>query len=328
MRSDRDHPRSRGVYLDLAVTRVENLGSSPLARGLREAWLDWLGQPRIIPARAGFTSSTRHRPTGASDHPRSRGVYSALRTSPASSRGSSPLARGLPLSNRRPHLERGIIPARAGFTSVCETSARRPWDHPRSRGVYLRHSVTDVDEAGSSPLARGLLGDTNEKAAHRRIIPARAGFTFEVYLEITSGPDHPRSRGVYSADKTRRKFLSGSSPLARGLRADGHRTLLRARIIPARAGFTDGITPPDMGHQDHPRSRGVYPPLPWDGSLRCGSSPLARGLLATFSCPGLMAGIIPARAGFTVESSMRYDSIKDHPRSRGVYTCGSLESQR
>ena len=70
-----DHPRSRGVYR-LQVAREERLeGSSPLARGLRQS-RNW-GVPMngIIPARAGFTKTTRTMRLVTKDHPRSRGVY-------------------------------------------------------------------------------------------------------------------------------------------------------------------------------------------------------------------------------------------------------------
>ena len=50
-----DHPRSRGVYRPTDPSEAFRSGSSPLARGLREAfvWVSW--GSRIIPARAGFT---------------------------------------------------------------------------------------------------------------------------------------------------------------------------------------------------------------------------------------------------------------------------------
>ena len=51
----RDHPRSRGVYLHPASQDVGRLGSSPLARGLRQVVESPLPPARIIPARAGFT---------------------------------------------------------------------------------------------------------------------------------------------------------------------------------------------------------------------------------------------------------------------------------
>ena len=52
---------------------------------------------------------------------------------------------------------------------------------------------------------------------------------------------------------------------------------------------------------DHPRSRGVYPNRRISGFGAVGSSPLARGLLQVR--PDLMVelGIIPARAGFTLQ---------------------------
>ena len=70
-----DHPRSRGVYVPLRPEAALTLGSSPLARGLRDIPESFPGGVGIIPARAGFTlASTRTAPTRL-DHPRSRGVY-------------------------------------------------------------------------------------------------------------------------------------------------------------------------------------------------------------------------------------------------------------
>ena len=54
-----DHPRSRGVYFSMFVASFFASGSSPLARGLRlHIWAE-PATHRIIPARAGFTVSTR-----------------------------------------------------------------------------------------------------------------------------------------------------------------------------------------------------------------------------------------------------------------------------
>ena len=70
------------------------------------------------------------------------------------------------------------------------------------------------------------------------IIPARAGFTldFKRYGEARS--DHPRSRGVYTTFADQYGRPGGSSPLARGLPYQDRTDLEKARIIPARAGFT------------------------------------------------------------------------------------------
>ena len=112
----RDHPRSRGVYLAHQEMEAMAEGSSPLARGLRDALREIAAERRIIPARAGFThrgSPDRNRPR---DHPRSRGVYAWMGSHWSTHRGSSPLARGLRRGQGDEFAHDGIIPARAGFT--------------------------------------------------------------------------------------------------------------------------------------------------------------------------------------------------------------------
>ena len=193
-----DHPRSRGVYWGLSGPPISPTGSSPLARGLRR-------QHDVSHARP-------------PDHPRSRGVYAGLRGHPTCMTGSSPLARGLPDDRLQVRQEARIIPARAGFTAA----RAMPWwslpDHPRSRGVYTRHSYYVSIRAGSSPFARGLLDHDED----------RSGALL----------DHPRSRGVYAASPIRSHRREGSSPLARGLHDELIVNNPSHRIIPARAGFT------------------------------------------------------------------------------------------
>ena len=141
-------------------------------------------------------------------------------------------------------------------------------------------------------------------------------------------PDHPRSRGVYSLCCDGAIGDTGSSPLARGLRRARRKPLPPRRIIPARAGFTRRHPGCPELLRDHPRSRGVYSQENRATTFFYGSSPLARGLLASVSQRFYDLGIIPARAGFTWAISSKNVKRPDHPRSRGVYTCGSLESQR
>ena len=132
----RDHPRSRGVYVQPIFRTAWCWGSSPLARGLPGAHPGAVGASGIIPARAGFTCQGSGTLSPHSDHPRSRGVYapSSWRTGPAL--GSSPLARGLPEQIHSLMDQPRIIPARAGFTARCRRCRPRWSDHPRSRGVY------------------------------------------------------------------------------------------------------------------------------------------------------------------------------------------------
>ena len=70
-------------------------------------------------------------------------------------------------------------------------------------------------------------------------------------------------------------------------------------IIPARAGFTPTMQAENPASADHPRTRGVYIPLPVSQIPKAGSSPHARGLR------------------YPERDSER--SVADHPRTRGVY---------
>ena len=233
-----DHPRSRGVYVFTPKGSSQTVGSSPLARGLLQGVVDEGGDGRIIPARAGFTSTPWTRTGSTRDHPRSRGVYVEPSIRRTVVPGSSPLARGLPpVGGANPHDCR-IIPARAGFTRQQRDETAHDWDHPRSRGVYRLELGERGEVAGSSPLARGLLVDLLARQLTRRIIPARAGFTLKGWINHGSTRDHPRSRGVYTRDPVYTPMGVGSSPLARGLPELGPRRRKRRRIIPARAGFT------------------------------------------------------------------------------------------
>ena len=119
-------------------------------------------------------------------------------------------------------------------------------------------------------------------------------------------------------------FISGSSPLARGLLELGQGPGELRGIIPARAGFTMTLPSASLMRRDHPRSRGVYGELWWDRSCRLGSSPLARGLRQRLDDAGDEGGIIPARAGFTIRAVVLWAVRRDHPRSRGVYHAPGL----
>ena len=213
----RDHPRSRGVYVLQSVVELALEGSSPLARGLRVASCFVASRRGIIPARAGFTTARHRRRSSPRDHPRSRGVYGQDVAVAWPVHGSSPLARGLrcrcPAAARR----RRIIPARAGFTTFANAAIFAQRDHPRSRGVYVPLGVDVHPTRGSSPLARGLRGR-----------------------------------------RARRAGTSGSSPLARGLLMSAQAVSPHGGIIPARAGFTCLCFVRTFVRRDHPRSRGVY----------------------------------------------------------------------
>ena len=213
---------------------------------------------RIIPARAGFTDVSPDLMIESADHPRSRGVYQQYVLLIHWNRGSSPLARGLRIACERLRIGIGIIPARAGFTPGSGRPLRHQGDHPRSRGVYRRATGLPPAPHGSSPLARGLRALGFHPDSWVRIIPARAGFTKLDLVKILVVVDHPRSRGVYDGLTIEVDPAAGSSPLARGLPLCSSQHSCATGIIPARAGFTTGVSPSPTTRWDHPRSRGVY----------------------------------------------------------------------
>ena len=213
-------------------------GSSPLARGLLLPGRHTVPCVGIIPARAGFTRTSRACACPTGDHPRSRGVYRRRSRRSRARQGSSPLARGLLGTTFHYFLSARIIPARAGFTRRRARRRRPAGDHPRSRGVYADDDGRVQITVGSSPLARGLPVSGSAMSAVVGIIPARAGFTPLPPGRRSRGRDHPRSRGVYALNTKDTIIAQGSSPLARGLQPGREHHGPAGGIIPARAGFT------------------------------------------------------------------------------------------
>ena len=213
-------------------------GSSPRVRGLLLRGLLSRARTRIIPARAGFTRRFAGESLGRPDHPRACGVYRRHGRPRPRRRGSSPRVRGLLVHRHRVELTPRIIPARAGFTCGCPQDGAESEDHPRACGVYGMMRAGLRVGGGSSPRVRGLRLDSVGTHVGVRIIPARAGFTRPQVGSDVSGRDHPRACGVYQVRTLPMQLASGSSPRVRGLRQRVCRGRGRARIIPARAGFT------------------------------------------------------------------------------------------
>ena len=90
-----------------------------------------------------------------SDHPRSCGANGGTGSTPASSRGSSPLVRGQLLPHRRHVAADRIIPARAGPTDELFVGLLPGADHPRSCGANQYVDLISCLGHGSSPLVRG-----------------------------------------------------------------------------------------------------------------------------------------------------------------------------
>ena len=173
--------------------------------------------------------------------------------------------------------------------------------------------------AGSSPRVRGLQVWVGRADELRGIIPARAGFTPAPLAQADGIVDHPRACGVYSSRAARAASAAGSSPRVRGLLVAGREGGVSRRIIPARAGFTNTVSPRSATTPDHPRACGVYGDAPQDPTVEAGSSPRVRGLLGESRKINLKPRIIPARAGFTAQGyAQHYAGEGSSPRVRGL----------
>jgi len=111
-------PARAGNTSRICKTSPAQSGSSPRARGTRvpEGLLG--GRLRFIPARAGNTPSSTIPRSVPSVHPRARGEHFSRDKSGKPNVGSSPRARGTPMSVSPSAPRRRFIPARAGNTSL------------------------------------------------------------------------------------------------------------------------------------------------------------------------------------------------------------------
>ncbi len=272
------HPHSRGEHLVSASAMRASNGSSPLARGTHDSRRGRRRDDRFIPTRAGNTTanSSSHRlPTV---HPHSRGEHASTCC--------------------RIFSRVRFIPTRAGNTRVDEIQQEPQPVHPHSRGEHDWRGGQKSNVYGSSPLARGTHQRQSIHRAGFRFIPTRAGNTPAGCAAPAVAPVHPHSRGEHSASVATMRFMTGSSPLARGTRASTamppasipvhphsrgeHRVTMttrqrQMRFIPTRAGNTFPPLSVIVTRAVHPHSRGEHAFKSGEKFPSPGSSPLARG---------------------------------------------------
>ena len=189
------HPRWRGEDSNGRVGGLARRGSSPLARGGRQAHVAGRVDGRLIPAGAGRTACTRSSRVGMRAHPRWRGEDCTPCVLDHAWLGSSPLARGGRRTELRGPPRLRLIPAGAGRTQCRRSDRSPPAAHPRWRGEdSMTRAPTSIGD-GSSPLARGGPTRCSWTPHGVRLIPAGAGRTPSAragWFRITA---HPRWRG-------------------------------------------------------------------------------------------------------------------------------------
>ena len=191
-----DHPRACGANSNKGSATVSASGSSPRVRGKRERVGGDGTAMRIIPARAGQTTSRTRTACSTPDHPRACGAnHSPVERCSAMS-GSSPRVRGKPPLAVSLHGPRRIIPARAGQTVHTVTPPSKIPDHPRACGANADPDRMRRAVAGSSPRVRGKRHIVVVFERDIRIIPARAGQTVANASKAPGQTDHPRACGA------------------------------------------------------------------------------------------------------------------------------------
>ena len=216
-------------------------------------------------------------------------------------------------------MAQGLIPARAGNTLGACRFGFAGGAHPRSRGEHRLSGVWCRSWWGSSPLARGTQINTDSVVVHLGLIPARAGNTQGSKCQAVDQRAHPRSRGEHYAITPRSRSCSGSSPLARGTLSYIAPPAGLGGLIPARAGNTFVLATAAHLEWAHPRSRGEHSRLSSRRVRPLGSSPLARGTRSALWRISIVNGLIPARAGNTVNKPLTGEQWRAHPRSRGEH---------
>ncbi len=304
-------------------TKYAKVGSSPLARGTLHSQRARGRSYRFIPAGAGNTKPTQCQHTQHTVHPRWRGEHEYGHAASATEGGSSPLARGTPLSLRRRTLDVRFIPAGAGNTRAATRAPRAAPVHPRWRGEHVPASSASTTKRGSSPLARGTLRSCSPCSTYRRFIPAGAGNTAAVAPSERRRAVHPRWRGEHGEPELVEADDLGSSPLARGTRFLSGQPFATARFIPAGAGNTLGLSPSRHPGTVHPRWRGEHGIEAVSQDRDGGSSPLARGTRIHNLHSDYRDRFIPAGAGNTISLRHGLPPWSVHPRWRGEHSSSS-----
>ena len=151
----KDHPRACGEQRLTPQSSHRQNGSSPRVRGAADPQGARSRRSRIIPARAGSSTSA---------HARTRQW-----------RGSSPRVRGAGTPEACTRRTVRIIPARAGSRTADGAGRFTGTDHPRACGEQSDRETCADCLHGSSPRVRGAACGRAVRGCRARIIPARAG---------------------------------------------------------------------------------------------------------------------------------------------------------
>ena len=232
------HPRAGGENEATVDAADRERGSSPRGRGKHGISPSLRFGERLIPARAGKTlrrcSGSRNRAA----HPRAGGENPTAASSRRARAGSSPRGRGKLAGGPCLGGGCGLIPARAGKTSLLRTYLMRSRAHPRAGGENGQRRPRCTSDLGSSPRGRGKRSTRCPRREWRGLIPARAGKTERGSSPLYASSAHPRAGGENDRVRHAGPSRHGSSPRGRGKRPCHCTQRVVRGLIPARAGKT------------------------------------------------------------------------------------------
>ena len=210
------HPRAGGENSTVERLSLSYSGSSPRGRGKRARIVGRSAGVRLIPARAGkTTTSTPSRPTLRA-HPRAGGENKSDTGDGSENWDSSPRGRGKHRQSPRASDRRRLIPARAGKTTSTSSPERSSPAHPRAGGENIVDKPNVLANLGSSPRGRGKPRFVSQTIGGTRLIPARAGKTALSPPMGWNSTAHPRAGGENDWLRVWFAGTPGSSPRGRG----------------------------------------------------------------------------------------------------------------
>ena len=131
-------------------------------------------------------------------------------------------------------------------------------DHPRVCGEHRLAGLVGHVPGGSSPRMRGTPYVAFQPVVPQWIIPAYAGNTYSLPLNLSDLEDHPRVCGEHFSVASHLRVNPGSSPRMRGTHAARRMPRHRPGIIPAYAGNTFVMSHDFSLLRDHPRVCGEH----------------------------------------------------------------------
>ena len=182
--------------------------------------------------------------------------------------------------------------------------------------------------SGSSPLAWGILIEFVSSTGRLRFILTRVGYTWDIAWIFSHTAVHPHSRGVYVKSDGLIVTLSTVHPHSRGVYAIQKKvTAQQERFIPTRVGYTFLLLFATLCRTRFIPTRVGYTKNRYRKRLnKCGSSPLAWGILLPRSFPCFGLSVHPHSRGVYLERrGQRVRGTAVHPHSRGVYGVMELE---